>query len=171
MKAKKSVSSAMCNFTVRLDRKLQDEITQVSSSQNMTRGEVIRMAINDSLSRMKIYKFDEKQTKELIDRITELEQIEIKLTNRENQLINSLKHVGNNINQIARGVNQNHCISNEELATVKKTINAYEQIRKEAMKTWQLLSKIYQRMERKLSTTSKEKTAKDTTDTKSEMSS
>lgn len=159
----------MCNFTVRLDRKLQDEITRVSSSQNMTRSEVIRMAIDDSLSRMKIYKFDEKQTKELIDRITELERIEIELTNRENQLINSLNRVGNNINQIARGVNQNHCISDDELATVKKTINAYEQIRKEAIKSWQLLSNVYQKMERILSTTSKEKTAKDTTDTKSGM--
>ena len=167
---KKSDSSAMCNFTVRLDRKLRDVINLVSSSLNMSRSEVIRRSIDDSLSRMKVYKFDEKQTKELIDRITELQKVEIELTNRENKLIHSLRRVGNNINQIARGVNQNHCISDEELTTVEKTINAYEKIRKEVIKSWQLLSNVYQRTERILSTTSKAKTAKDTTDMKSETS-
>lgn len=143
-------SDAMCNFTIRLDRKLRDEIRQVSSSQQISQAEVIRLAIQDGLSKIKIYNFDEQQTAELTQAITDLFRAENKIISREDQLINSLRKVGNNINQIARACNQKKTISETDLEHVNNTILAFEKLRKEAAQEWRLLSIIRQRMERRL---------------------
>lgn len=167
-KTQRNKSSAMCNFTVRLDSELRDEIQQVSSSQKIPQSQVIRLAIQDGLSKVKIYNFDERQTDELAQAITELAKTQNEIISHEDHMVTGLNRVGNNINQIARRCNQTGTISDLDLEYVNKTITAFKTLRKEAIKSWQLLSTIRQQTEQKLWITSEE-TAKDTTDTQSEI--
>lgn len=134
-------SQAKSSFAVRLDDKTANELNEVCSSLGLTKSEAIRLALLGELGKAKITKiyFDANYSQKLLNRMTSLEKRMIEVIERTNAAINSLKAIGNNINQIARGYNKTHVLSPDDLRYIQETILACIKFKKEMMLKWQSL--------------------------------